>query len=246
MIREVDDVIDLLDIPASHTKYPRIWIGMDFGWAIAPSAITVFAEVKNPKKDETSLKLLTKIILKRVAASDQLKVIIYLMDIYRPQAFAMDGTGAGQPVIELLSAKVKEDANTLHMLERIKSFNFSQKVIVGFDDTVKIDENKTDGFMDAAIERPFLEASADAMRLLIDDTRFMLPYDKDVIGELQSTPKNSRATPDAYGKSTHRKTGQHTMDAMRMAVLAFSTAPIEEFIKMHQDTWEPPPMYFLD
>jgi len=246
MIREVDDILELIDIPASHSSYSRFWIGMDFGWTQAPSAIAVFAEIRNPKKDETSLKLLTKIILKRVAPIDQFKVIMHLMEVYRPIAYAMDGTGAGQPVVSLLENKVEEDPSTQHMFDRIKSYNFSQKVIVGFDNTIKIDERKVDGYMDAAIYRPFLEASADAMRVLIDNTRFMLPYDKEVIGELQSTPKNTRTMPDAYGKSTHKKTGQHTLDAMRMAVMAYSTTHIDEFIAAHQKIWVAPSMIFLD
>ena len=245
MIREVGDVTDLLEIPSIQVnKYKRFWIGMDFGWTQSPSAIVVFAEEKHPKKDETCLKLVSKILLKGVTADDQLKVIMTLMEIYRPIAYAMDATGAGQPVIGLLEARIKENQEYDYMIDRIKQYNFSEKVIVGFDQNVEINSHEQDSYMAAAIKRPFLEASADAIRLLIDSGRMPLPYDKDIIGELQSTPKNSRTTADAYGKSTHRKSGQHVLDAMRMAILAQQTRHIDDFIAEHKKIWVPPPMFF--
>lgn len=244
-VREVDDITDLIEIPAVQVdKYKNFWIGMDFGWAIAPSAIVVFAEEKHPKKDQTSMKLLTKILLSKITPEDQLKVIMNLMNAYRPISYAMDATGAGEPVIALFKKKIAENPVDAWMVDRIKNFNFSSKVIVGFDDSIKINELDPNGWEAAAIRRPFLEASADAMRILIDSTRMPLPYDKEVIGELQSTPKNNRVALDAYGKTTSRKAGQHVLDAIRMAVLAQHTKHIDEFIESHKQNWTPPPMFF--
>lgn len=245
MIREVESVNDLIEIPATHLKYKNFWIGMDFGWTNNPSAIIVFAEVKNPKKDETALKVLTNILLKRVSPMDQFKVIVNLMDTYHPIGYAFDATGAGQPVMSIFQDLLRSDDDNSWMLDRIKNFGFSEKIIVDFDTSIPIDEDDPDSWKKAAIARPFLEASADAMRMLIDSTRMIMPYDKQLIGELQSAPKNNKPIPDAYGKTTQRKSGQHTLDAIRMAVLAQQTHHIDEFIARHENVWQPPAMILL-
>ena len=243
MVREVDTIEDLIEIPAVQiSKYKNFWIGMDFGWTISPSAIVVFAEERDPKKAQTSMKLVSKILLKGISPDDQMKVIMSLMETYRPIAYALDATGAGQPVVKMLELKVKENPEIAYMLDRIRPYNFGEKIIVDFDQSIKINEHETDGFMAAAIKRPFLEASADFLRVLIDSGRMPIPYDKLLINELQSTPKNTRSIPDAYGKSTHRKTGQHVLDAMRMAVTAQQTHHIQEFIATHEEVWVAPKM----
>lgn len=240
MVREVESIEDLLEIPSTHLDYKRIWIGMDLGWTQAPSAIVVFAEVKSSGKDDKSvMKLLSKIVLRRVTPDDQVKVIMHLMDAYRPLAFALDSTGAGFVLTDELKRRVREDRSLEFMLDRIKSCQFSEKVIVGFDDSIEIDETKPDGYLDAAIRRPWIEASTDSVRLLIDGKRMILPRDNQIIGELQSTPKKLPSSVDAYGRSS-RKQGQHILDAMRMACLTQSTNFIDELIASHRNIWVAP------
>ncbi|RTK94018.1 hypothetical protein EKI60_04660 [Candidatus Saccharibacteria bacterium] len=212
------------------------------GNTVAPTAITVFAEVNDGKKVKSSLKLVTKLLLRRVAPEDQVKVVMNLMEMYRPVAFTLDATGAGFPLIDNLKEKVKGHEDLAFMLDRIKPAGFSEKVIVGFDDNVKINELDPAGFMAAAIKRPYIEASTDAVRVLIDEKRMILPYDKSIIGELQSTPKNARSGVDHYGKTTRRKQGMHTLDAMRMACLSHQTHFVEEIIASHDQLWTPPDM----
>ena len=60
------------------------------------------------------------------------------------------------------------------------------------------------------------------------------------IGELQATTiQNTKAHRDAYGR-TVRKKGMHSLDAMRMATLAFDTHDIDEFIAKHKNIYQRP------
>ena len=101
--------------------------------------------------------------------------------------------------------------------------------------------------MDAAIKRPFIEASTDAMRVLIDGQRMLLPYDTEIIGELQAAPQSIRnsGSLDPYGRSSGRKSGLHTLDAMRMACFTYSSSFIDKMIAEHKNIWSPPPIVFI-
>lgn len=244
---EVESPIDLLEFPILHHNYENFWVGMDVGWTQSPSVIVVFAEVKTAKRgkrkdDNTSLKLLTKIALKRVKPEDQVTVMLEVIDFYRPQAFAMDATGSGFPLYGWIQKEVRQRSDLKYLLGRVKNYDFGSKIIVGFDDTVKVNTNKRDAWEEAAVKRPFIEASTDAMRMLIDDGRMPMPLDYELIGELQAIPKNvTKIKVDEYGRSG-RKTGMHILDAMRLASLAFQQKLIDRMIADHKKIWRAPKM----
>jgi len=247
-IRDADGEIEnLINIPSSHGNYKNFWIGMDLGWTLSPSSIAVFAEVNDPKKDKTSLKLMARILLRQVSPDDQVKAIIHLMDLYRPLVYALDATGAGFPLIDNLRNQVKQNAELAYMLDRIKDCQFSEKVIVGFDESIEIDQHNPDAFLDAAIKRPFIEASTDAIRILIDSERMTLPFDEELIHELQAAPEKGQKVGnnlDAYGRSG-RKSGMHNLDAMRMAAFSYQTHFIDQLIENHKQIWTPPSMIMM-
>jgi len=237
---------ELMDVPASHIrKYKRFWIGMDVGWTQAPSAIVVFAETANKKKG-TQLKLLARFILKQIATEDQVRAIMHLVDLYRPVAFAMDSTGAGFPLLQNVQEKVREHPELKRNLDRIKGYNFSEKIVADFDENVQIDEDDPEGWKDAAIKRNVLEWSTDVLRGLVDSGKLLLPFDKDLLGEFQGqTWTYSKSAVDSYGRKRVYSAGAfHSLDAARMAALAFQQHAIEEFMSKNDD-WEPPTMNFL-
>jgi hypothetical protein len=248
MVRDAGGLIEqLLDLPASHSSYDRYWIGMDVGLTIAPSSIVIFAEVPQKKGQPTKLKLLAKILLKKVATEDQATAVIHLLDLYRPQAFAIDSTGAGFPIVQNVQHIARKRPDLKHSVPRIKGYNFSSKVIAEFDDNVKIDENNPNGWEEAAIKRNVLEFSTDIMRGLVDEHRLILPYDKAIIGEFQGQSWTySKSALDSYGRKKLYSSGAfHTLDACRMALLAYQQEAIDTFIKGQADVWKPPPMLFL-
>jgi len=246
-VRDYGSIIPLLDLPANHRSYKRFWIGMDLGWTIAPTSIVIFAEDTKTRKGKTCLKLLARILLKKISAPDQAAAILHLLDIYRPMAFALDSTGAGLPLFDYVQKATREDPNLKSLTSRIKGYNFSEKIIAEFDDSIQIDELSPDGYKEAAIHRNVLEWSTDILRSMVDEQTIILPYDKSIISEFQGqTWSYAKAAMDSYGRKRIFSTGSfHTLDACRMAALAFQQQTINEFIDGHKNSWDPPPMLFL-
>ena len=246
-VRDYGSIIPLLDLPANHRSYKKFWIGMDLGWTIAPTSIVIFAEDNKTRKGKNCLKLLARILLRKVAASDQSDAILHLLDIYRPMAFALDSTGAGLPLFDYVQKATRDDPNLKSLTSRIKGYNFSEKIIAEFDDSIQIDDLSPDGYKEAAIYRNVLEWSTDILRGMVDEQTIILPYDKSIISEFQGqTWSYSKAAMDSYGRKRIFSNGSfHTLDACRMAALAFQQQTINDFIEGHKQAWEPPPMLFL-
>ena len=236
-------VSDLLSLPISHQNYSSIWIGMDIGWTISPSAICIFAEDATAKKGSSGLRLIGRILLNKFSGPDQARIVTYLMRFYRPVVFAMDATGAGKPLWDFIDEQISNDDELKILRGRVKNINFSEKVIVGFDENIKIQPGKgKDAYLDAAIKRPFVEASTDSVRKLVGDRKIALPYDRDLLSELQAAPQKGASvgsTLDEYGRSG-RKKGMHNLDAIRCAVFSYDTKLIDQMIASHNTIWEPP------
>jgi hypothetical protein len=246
MIEESGDPLILLNMPASHNQYKNFWIGADIGWTTSPTAICVFAEERHGK-EPSHLRLLTRLLLSRVSGPDQLRIFVHLADLYRPQAIALDSTGAGQPLVQFLQDEVRRNPDVKLVLDRIKGYNFSSNIVVDFDERVEIDENDPNGWKEAQITRNVKDYSSDLLREFVDNYRLHLPFDKDLIKEFQGeTWTYSKSMIDHYGRrKVFSGTGAHSLDACRMAALAFHQNPIDQFIKNHEDNWEPPPMIFM-
>lgn len=238
-----DEVLPWLqDIPRSHlADYKQFWIGMDVGYTNDPSAIVVFAESKDKKNDQPKLKLISRILLERIKNPHQVEVILYLLSLYKPRAFSMDKTGVGLPLYQDLQERTK---NSKAVLDSIKGYNFSSKILVDFDQAIEIDEMIGDP-MDAKIERNVLEYSSDKLRQMVDQNRIILPWDKPLISEFQlPTWTANKSGVDMYGrKKSYSKGSFHTLDATRMAVLGYAQYAIEEMTK--QDRFVPAPTMFL-
>ena len=245
-IREVSDVIDLVDPPISHMQYKKIWMGMDFGLTTSASCIVIFAEVKEKEDSHSKLKMIGKVTMVRTSTEDQVKVIMHLMEMYRPVSFTFDAHGFGQPAFEWLQKEVRENEEMAWMLERVKGYSFSKKMIVGFDDNIEIHEADPEGWMEAVIEKLGSEASLDALRYVVDTKRVQFPFDKPMLAEIQAIPRQEKPLLDEYGKSK-RKSGQHTLDALRFVFLSYTQREIDDIIASYEAvTWQAPDMIILD
>jgi hypothetical protein len=113
----------------------------------------------------------------------------------------------------------------------IKGFNFSGKILVDIDKTVKVDQFRGDVVEDAGINRNVLEYASDKLREMVDQERLQLPWDRDLIGEFQGqTYTVSRDTMNQYGKREYAKGKFHALDAARMAILGYIQSPIDTFM----------------
>lgn len=228
-----DDILGLLDFPQTHTKYKTTWIGMDVGYMTDPSELLVFAEEED-KKLGSKLTLVSRITLDRIAHEHQVATILWLLNFYKPRAFAMDKTGLGLPLYQDIQHRAKEDSVLKHFLDTIKGYNFSEKILVDFDDSIQVDQFRGDRVSEAGIKRNVLEYSTDKLRDLVDSKRLVLPIaDKELIAEFQGqTYVFDKSTMDMYGRRRIFSTGQfHALDAARMAVLGWAQHGIDQMVK---------------
>lgn len=247
-----DDINGLLEIPISHREnWSSFWIGMDIGRTIDPSVVVVFAEERKTKSAEPILRLLSKLVLTRVGYVDQMKLIVHLCDYYKPHAYTLDSTGAGQPILEIMQEAARNrDPLAESALSVIKGYNFSSIITVDFDDTLEDDGTPAQqraSAEKAQIRRPVKDHATDQLRLLIDKQRLILPYDKELISEfqMQSVVAN-KGKQDEYGRGrSYAKVYDHTLDACRMAILGWKQHPIEVYLEEQKDTFVPVQPIFL-
>jgi hypothetical protein len=228
----MEDIGSALEIPANHKKMVAglpVWIGMDVGLTQHPSEILVYVELPpKARGDESTLKLLARYHLQRISAWDQVTAIIHLIKFYEPVAFAMDSTGLGLPLFQILQKRAPE------LLDQVKGYNFSAKVLVDFDERIEVEPIHGDLIKEAGIEKNVLEQSTDVLRGLVDSRRLLHPYDREVLKEFSGqTMQSIKTGMDQYGRTRRFSQGTfHALDAARMAALAHSQHAIDEFIKV--------------
>lgn len=243
-----DEVVPLLQLPESHKRYQgKTWIGMDVGFTTAPSAILVFGEEKAAAKgDPVRLRLLTKLMLERVSNPHQVQIILWLIAFYRPHAFAMDKTGNGLPMFQDIQYLAERNKDYRSVLDIIKGYNFSSKILVDFDQSVTVDEFRGDPIKDAGVFRNVLEYSSDKLRQLVDERRIQLPFDHDLISEFQGQTWTYKTDMDQYGRKKNYSSGEfHVLDAAKMAVLGFSQFAIEAVVKKEETHAPVTDIFFL-
>jgi hypothetical protein len=236
-----DDILPLLDFPASHLNYTTTWIGMDVGYTNDPSEILVFAEVVDKKinKTDTILKLVARVQLERINNPNQVAAIMWLIDFYKPKAFAMDKTGVGLPLFQDIQAAAEANPALRMYVDAIKGYGFSEKILVDFDSTIEVDEFRGDAVKEAGLYRNVLEYSSDKLRWLVDTKRLRLPWDTELIGEYQGqTYTYDKSVMDMYGRrKVFSKGNFHALDASRMAALGWAQHSIEAVTR--EEPWEP-------
>lgn len=245
-----EDVMDHLDFPERHKRYlgtakkPKafFWIGMDVGYTTDPSEILVFVEYRPRPSDEASkLKLLSRVHLERVGHGDQVAAILRTIDFYRPRAFAMDKTGLGLPLFTDLQERCKADPELRYVIDVIKGYNFSEKIVVDIDDSVELSEfaGAAETAKVAGIRRSVLEHASDLLRTLVDARRLELPWDAELLKQFQGSTWTTIRSMDQYGRKQFSQYNCHTLDAARMAVLGHSQNRIETILADR----EPPPVF---
>lgn len=213
----------LADLPGSHKiGYSGYYAGMDVGFTNHPSEILVFGQVAG--KGEV-LKLLTRVQLARIDATDQMTVIDEIFRFYGPtlRAFAMDKTGNGLPIWQQMLRNSPQ-----HVRDRIKGYNFSAKYAVEFEDREMEKGEKPE---DLVVERGIIEYTSDKLREYVDSKRLLLPFDQELLSEWQGqsyTVVKSAGSP--YGKREYSKGKMHTLDAGKMMIAAKTLENIEEIL----------------
>jgi hypothetical protein len=214
-------------IPGSHVASHRaFWGGMDVGFTNDPSEITVFGQPEERKEEH--IRLLLRIQLKRISALDQERVIREVFRIYGPKLkrFAMDKSGNGLPIYQHL----KDDPQVPQSIrDRMIGYAFSGNYAVEFDE-------QTDDEDPNVIEKKIVPYASDKLREYVDAKKITLPWDREVIGQLQGQTKTAvRGGRVSYSGGSGN---DHIVDAMRMMIAGKTLEAIEAALAQ-TETWKP-------
>ncbi len=175
---------------------------------------------------------------------------MHLINIYKPRAFTLDRTGVGHGLLQNIqqlagSARfvIAEEADDPRnaaaasaagdALTVIKGYNFSEKVVIGIDEKMVDDLHLSDPgdiLEKASIRQHAKDASTDVLRDLVDTRRLKIPYDHEVIDQMNGqTWTSSREPVDKYGRrrSVWSIGTFHILDGCRMFALGWAQQPIE-------------------
>ena len=219
-------IADLIPVPAIHKKDWKVfWIGADLGFTQDPTEILVFGE-KTPKDGESVLSLLLRVNLTRIRHQDQAEAMAHLIMKYNPEVLAMDKTGLGLPLFQDLKDRFPS------LAAKVRGYNFSEKLIVEFDQTIEFDPDLEDEIEKTKIVKNVLEHSSDVLRDLVDAKRLNLPDDDDVINSFKGeTFSAQKKITDLYGRRKFRNSSKsHVLDAARMMAMGWSQAKIEPIL----------------
>lgn len=228
------NIASLLELPGRHKMYEAVWAGMDVGLTSDPSEILVMGEhmpVRSGKnaRPEPTLKLLARINLQRISAPVHREVVDAVCDHYRVKCFAFDGTGIGLPIWQEIQG------GTSSHKRKIKSYNFSQNIFVGYEAEDEERAEEEWDYQPEEIHANVLEYSTDMLRLLVDTSRMQLPYDEELIRQFAGqTYHVSRSNTNPYGRKVFSKGSYHALDAARMAVLGYFQHQVGAMIQGHQ------------
>ena len=219
------DIINLVDPPASHKKWEITWGGMDVGLTNHPSEILVFGEEAQRGKDP-SLRLLSRIHLERIRSADQRKVIELLFELYNFRRFAIDRTGLGLPLFQ----ELQDGAPRL--MNRVVGYNADNALVVGYEEHDEFDDPK-----DFEIKRRAKEYGYDKLREYVDLKRMILPWDREMLGEWQGqTWTRERSETNAYGKRSFSQGSFHTLDAAAMMIVGKELKMLETLAQRKNET----------
>jgi hypothetical protein len=190
----------------SPKGYSAYFAGMDVGVTNHPSEILVFGQ----RKETDVLECLLRVNMRRIGTESQIEMIEAIFAYYgsKLKAFALDKTGVGQPIWDILQRKAS-------IGDRIYGYNFSEKVVTGYQDR---DLAPTETQVDLAIWRNVVEHSTDVLRNdMVDVGRIRIPFDRELLSEWQGqnyTVVKSDGSP--YGKRNYSAGKFHTLDAAKM------------------------------
>lgn len=114
-------VVEMAEFPMAHVnRFQTFWAGMDVGLVGDPSEICVCAEylpnkreielhkrlqIAVPEEGISRLRLVTRVRVLRLPEPLQADLIMWLIDFYRPKAFALDAGGNGLPLFQELQKR---------------------------------------------------------------------------------------------------------------------------------------------
>jgi hypothetical protein len=214
--------------------------GMDVGLTTAPTVISLFSKEKMAGRDR--LKLIRCYELWRLRPK-QIRAATYALAYHlgnKLLSFGMDVTGLGFPMYQEME---DDEAAPARLLEVSRGYFFNAAVPVGVEKDFITEDNKgqmRDQYGSAVKEEtdplsgekrlvttmPMIEASTRYVANWIDTGALLLPFDPDVVGDMQGeTHQRVKAVGERRGKKPN---AFHILDSFRAAAMAERAGKIEE------------------
>lgn len=240
--RDVGHIIDLPD----PTPYQQVYCGMDIGLVNDPTVITIWAVVQDARK-KARLQLIRMIHMERFREK-QIRQVAYRIGWHfgpRLRAFGFDVTGLGLPIFQAIEDDEKAPQ---HLLDVTRGYVFSAKYPIGVDKSMVSQDsqgNMRDQFGSMVklevdpitkIERyvvymAMIEASTRYLRQWVDTGYMMLPFQPDIVGDMQGeTEQRVRAMAGMKKKPN----AFHILDSMRAMAMAQMAADVEAQVAVTQ------------
>lgn len=174
---------EMLTIPGPHLsgEYTSFWGGYDVGLTRDPSEVLIFGQY-SLKDGRTGYRLLMRVSMNKISAGDQIEVIKKLCVGYGPRLkrLAMDGTGLGLPIYQILST-INETR------DKVRGYGFSEKITVGWEDRKLAPKEKLE---DLEIKKKTPDHGLDMVREFIDTGALELPMDVPLLTEWQGVAED--------------------------------------------------------
>lgn len=239
-VEDVDEmqmeIADMLDLPGNVKKVTG---GMDVGLTSSPTVITIFNHDKMKGVERGSL--IRRFVLHRFRTK-QIRHTLYALDRFfgkRLVSFGMDVTGLGFPIFQEME---DDEFAPAHLLEVSRGYFFNSKIPVAvspesivedqgrlrdqYGAAVKEEEDPLSGVKRYVTYMAMIEASTRYMREDVDAGYYRLPFDPEVISDMQGeTQQRVQTIAKLSGRS--KPNALHTLDAMRSEAMARRHGDIE-------------------
>lgn len=236
-----DAMFDLLknviDLP--ELKSQQIYAGGDIGLVNDPTVITLWSVEAGPK-NKTRLKLVRMFHLWRFREK-QIRMVMYLIGwkyLGRLRGFGMDITGLGLPIFQAME---DDEVAPQTLLEASRGYLFSAKVAIGVDKSLVSKDNsgnmrdaygnivevETDPFTRTEryiVKMSMIEASTRYLREFVDSTYMLLPFDPEIVGDMQG---ETEQRVKAMAGMKKKPNAFHILDSMRTMAMVYKAADVE-------------------
>lgn len=250
-VEDVDEmqapVGDLLDLPSNIHQLTG---GMDVGLTSSPTVISLFDHAKIGGEKRGTL--VRRFTLHRFRTK-QIRHTLYAIAMHaggKLQSFGMDVTGLGFPIFQEME---DDEAAPKHLIDVARGYFFNSKVPVGvaedsvvedaggrlkdqYGAAVQIEEDPLSGVKRYVTYMAMIEASTRYMREDVDAGYYRLPFDPEVISDMQGeTQQRVQTVAKLSGRS--KPNALHILDSMRAEAMARRHGVVEELLA--EQTIEP-------
>lgn len=227
----------IIDLP--ELKSQQIYLGGDIGLVNDPTVLTLWS-VETDSKRKTRLKLVRMFHLWRFREK-MIRMVLYIIGWKygnRLRGAGLDVTGLGLPMFQAIE---DDEVAPQTLLDASRGYVFSAKVPIGVDKSLvskdsrgdlrdaygNIVEVEVDPFTRTEryiVKMTMIEASTRYLREFVDSTFMLLPFDPEIVGDMQG---ETEQRVKAMAGMKKKPNAFHILDSMRTMAMVYKAADVE-------------------